>query len=302
MIVMKAKWLVLAIAVACMLLACGESGSSPILSSLTTRAAPTSTPAPPPRVLYIGPDRNLWAIIIDGREKRWLTTDGANSSPRWSPDGRQIAFIHSFGSGRAEGRQVEVMNVDGSNRRVVLPPVHQAIMAEYMAGMGNVRWSADGCALYVHVALGPVGMHPVYAVPLCGGSQSQAGVVNTFDVRADGVFAWTFSGGGVGNDLRIGGLEDRDAIRVDGNGPLAWSPDGSLVALQESGDIRILSETGRPFSRYATASDGSTEGLDWSSDGESIVYGVSDEIYVLSLESGESRFLAQGTEPDWSPE
>jgi dipeptidyl aminopeptidase/acylaminoacyl peptidase len=243
----------------------------------------------------------VWTIKLDGTDERQLTTDGVNSSPRWSPDGRQIAFIHSLGSGLADGRQVEVMNVDGGNRRVVLPPVHQAIMAEYMAGMGNVRWSADGCTLFVHVALGPISMHPVYAVPLCGGSAAKSGMVNTFDVRRDGIFAWTFAGGGIAGELRIGRLDDPNAIKLDGYGTVAWSPDGQRLALYQRDTIHILDERGQPLFTRAVTSAGTGGGLDWSPDGRQLVYDADGKVFLLWVESGPSLLLADGSEPDWSP-
>jgi Tol biopolymer transport system component len=47
------------------------------------------------RAVYVNhPEGELWLSRIDGLEKRRLTLEGvANSMPRWSPDGRSIAYV-----------------------------------------------------------------------------------------------------------------------------------------------------------------------------------------------------------------
>jgi len=42
---------------------------------------------------------NIYSIRPDGSDRRQLTTDARSRSPRWSPDGRLIAFNRPVTSG-----------------------------------------------------------------------------------------------------------------------------------------------------------------------------------------------------------
>ena len=78
----------------------------------------------------------LYRVPLAGGEPEQLTTDSsAHFWPRWSPDGREIAY-HAFQAG---GRRLFIMNADGSNVRP-LP-----------FGEGDDRgaeWRRDGGGLY----------------------------------------------------------------------------------------------------------------------------------------------------------
>ena len=52
---------------------------------------------------------NIWVVPANGGEERQLTRSGSDSRPRWSPDGKQIAFLSS----RDGATQIYVMSVFG---------------------------------------------------------------------------------------------------------------------------------------------------------------------------------------------
>ncbi len=59
---------------------------------------------------------SLWLVSTDGGEPRRLTTSpGANNHPRWSPDGKGVAFISSRGG----SSQVWLLPIDGGEARQV---------------------------------------------------------------------------------------------------------------------------------------------------------------------------------------
>ena len=77
--------------------------------------------------------KKLWLASIDGEQqaKELASVRGAAVQPKWSPDGRHIAFVsqrdgHSF---------VAIYDFDGSSIRYVLPSVDKDSM---------LRWSPDG--------------------------------------------------------------------------------------------------------------------------------------------------------------
>jgi len=181
--------------------ACGSRGpgSAPEHTAPTHGRSATPTVAPmltpeqrqTSQIAYVSSDGNLWVIRDDGSGVRRLTSDGGNTSPRWSPDGRWIAFLHRE---PASGEILVLMNSDGSNRTRVSESFPGFPFPDQSAELSNVRWSADGCTLYVHIAPGPVSMHPIHAVPLCGGTAADASFAHFFDVRSDGVFARAVAG------------------------------------------------------------------------------------------------------------
>jgi WD40 repeat protein len=276
----------------------------------------TPTPVKPSlsgKITFIGPDGNVRVADLDADFSglvitTTLTDDGSSSSPQWSPDGTQIAFVHEQSDG---ARRVEIMNADGSNRRTVVDPIpgFPAVSSGYFADLSNIRWSNDGCTLYIHVGPGPVSMHPVYSEPLCGGSASDpystANPAHFFDSRADGIFARTFSGAGFGGRLFIGPLNGSEVIfeNEDYYGPVAWSPDGGSLALRSGSEIRILSDTGDSLESFSVgdmeSADSPDRSLDWSPDGQLIVYETNDGLAVLSIATGSSEFLLQGSQPHW---
>lgn len=76
---------------------------------------------------------NIYVAGPDG-EIRQFTSGGKDSSPRWSPDGRLLAFL----SGRNEKAQIYLMSADGGEGIVVTDLPH---------GAGLPVWSPDSTAL-----------------------------------------------------------------------------------------------------------------------------------------------------------
>jgi Tol biopolymer transport system component len=81
---------------------------------------------------------NLWLLKTDGKEQKQLTaTNGKNSGPKWSPDGKWIAFTSKRGDD--ESAQVYVISPDGGEaRRVTKMPMAPS----------NLKWSADSKSIY----------------------------------------------------------------------------------------------------------------------------------------------------------
>ena len=82
------------------------------------------------------PEGTLWRSKVDGSERLQLTFPPARVLlPRWSPDGKQIAFASA-----APGQPwtIELMAADGGNPSSVVPAERN---------VGDVGWSADGKTL-----------------------------------------------------------------------------------------------------------------------------------------------------------
>lgn len=238
----------------------------------------------------------VWLMAADGSERRRLTeteppgNDAAGSGgPAWSPDGTHIAYAAQTGTLEEDQRLTEiyVMRADGTEKRR---------LTSNDALDGSPSWSPDGEWIAFTRITEP------------GAATARSGIV-------------VMDAGG-GNEVQI----TRSALPSVDASP-AWSPDGTLIAFTRAapsagsddpgaGIYVVSPEGGEP--RKLT--DDGTE-PDWSPDGARIAFtsyrdrfgrtcfhecGISGEIYVLDIESGQKRRLteseANDVSPAWSPD
>ena len=84
---------------------------------------------------------NIWVVPSDGSEaeRPFVTSTKADNSPRWSPDGRFLAFLSDRGEPIGEEEkaknQIYLIRTDGGEA---------AHLTEMEGGVQNFRWSRDG--------------------------------------------------------------------------------------------------------------------------------------------------------------
>ena len=148
--------------------------------------------------------------VSKGATEKRLTRDGGNSRPRWSPDGRQIAYVK-------KGR-LWIMGADGTGgRRLSTRPA------------AGPSWSPDG-KWVAFASLSCSGGPGVYRIPATGG-------------RLDVLFPRDCRGEDLPEESapaapRTGSLTERLA----GDDAVAWSPDGSRIAFR-GGDCESVYDT-----------------------------------------------------------
>lgn len=161
--------------------------------------------------------RRLWRTTFKGGAPEQLTTGNAGR-PRFSPDGKHLAFI----SDRSGKPQAWVMPTTGGEPKQI---------SDLPSGAGCVDWSPDGTKLL-----------------LVGGSGEKRFIVGKADdptARRIRAYTWRFDGAGIRDEYgsawivdAIGGTAKRITAPTYGVDAAAWSPDGKQVAF-----IADLSET-----------------------------------------------------------
>jgi serine/threonine protein kinase/dipeptidyl aminopeptidase/acylaminoacyl peptidase len=155
----------------------GSGGSGhPAAVPLTSLSGSVSAPALSPdgslvAFSWTGPQQDnhdLYIQQIGDNAPRRLTTDpGGDHYPRWSPDGRSIAFLRRPAAGPpSELRVIQVLG--GVERKLadIQPTVP-------FGGLASLAWCPDGTCVLVSDSTGPGKSDALFAIPLAGGDRRQ---------------------------------------------------------------------------------------------------------------------------------
>jgi dipeptidyl aminopeptidase/acylaminoacyl peptidase len=221
---------------------------------------------------------DLWLVPVGGGEPRRITSHPASEvRPRWSPDGRRIAFV----SARDGAPQVHVLDLTGGEARRV---------TSLAGGAETVSWIDDERLLVGAEVFPPCG-----ADDACNAERLETLErpptaraydhlpVRHWDTWDDGrrrhLFVVSLRGGGA-SDLTPG-PEDVPPLTVGGPDSFAVSPDGQEVCFSRkdaraeawttNGDVWVVPSTGgQP--RRVTDAPGNDDGCQYSPDGRLLAW------------------------------
>jgi dipeptidyl aminopeptidase/acylaminoacyl peptidase len=241
----------------------------------------------------------IWVVDAERPEGsgRAMTSAAArNWAPRWSPDGRQLAFLSTRG-GRP---QVYVLPMDGGEARQV---------TRLKNGASNPAWSPDGKRLAFTSRVGPGGDEE--KLPPGTERAKKEMVISRLYYRADGAGYFPEGFTHIFVTAADGSGEPKQVTAGDYNhGAPAWSPDGKWIAFSavrkpdadyhlNDSEIYVVPSEGGEI-RQLTDRRGPDDSPVWSPDGKRIAYTGFDEkfysytvtrLYVVGADGSGAREL-----------
>jgi Tol biopolymer transport system component len=275
-----------------------------------------STPGPLPSKILFQSDQpgnfDIFSIDPDGTNQTDLTNSaGDDIHPRWSPDGRKIAF-----EGDHPGADIFTMNADGTGLTNLTGSTGHG---------GEPKWSPDGSKIaflsganadFDIFVMNADGSGRTNLTKLAKGDMFQNwspdGSRITF-TRGVSIFVMNSDGSGQ-KALTIPGENEEDQFAE-------WSPDGRRIAFIRSKhdaneafvtNLWVMNPDGsgaKALTNYqlGPGPDVLVFGFSWSPDGNRIAYDVDGDIHVVGADGTGDTNVTNGsplreTQPRWSPD
>ncbi|MEP7270686.1 MAG: S9 family peptidase [Acidobacteriota bacterium] len=214
-------------------------------------------------------DSALWIVPTNGGAPRQLTAGPRDTSPRWSPDGKRLAFIRSpEKDGRPQAPQIFLLSLEGGEAQAV---------TEMPNGAGAPEWSPDGKMLaFVTSAKADDDKKPAEKTVTEGGEMKATTAERTpervSDVRVITRAVYRANGGGYGDPKRFshiwtvsltsppGEMAKAKQVTSGGfdKGNFSWSPDGSRIYFVSNRVLEPYYESPRT-DLYSIAASGGDE-------------------------------------------
>lgn len=304
---MNIKYLILLVVAGLTIWGCGRNDAAPDPKVETAR------PALQGSLVYQrgkGRKSEIWTVDLNSYKSVRLTNnDALDEYPRWSPDGKYIAFY----SDRDGARQIYIMDENGRNVKKVTSrfPMNE-----------DPTWSPDGKRLCFWAEPDKEGPENLFIINRDGKGQtnithSKMGTCRVPDWSPDGKRIAFTSNKFLNHQIYVidssGGNEHRLTRNPRGTCRARWSPDGKRLAYSDAGyslkknvDIWEMDPDGKN-KRRLTEDRGNDYDVAYSPDGTKIIFSSNRtghyELYVMDRDGSNeirlTRFDNYTRFPDW---
>jgi len=226
----------------------------------------------------LGPGHGtIFSFRADGTGLKRLGPAGDDRIfPAWSPDGRRIAYVRSWGgfqNGEIKNSGIYTMNASGGGTVMV---INVSADRPYSGDAGHPTWSPDGAQLAFEL--------------VNSGSVEPAHAHAVFVVNADGT-----------------GLQQLTPWSMNAGGRLDWSPDGTKIlfrapAKTDRGNLYTVSPDGSGLKALTRFPNLVVSAGSFSPDGRWVTFAKSSDLWVMRLDGTGARQLTHGISvwsPDW---
>ncbi|MEO6908783.1 MAG: PEGA domain-containing protein [Abditibacteriaceae bacterium] len=244
----------------------------------------------PEKIAFIDKNNNLWLMSPNGSQlQEWFMFVDAAAI---SPDGTQIAVITRSAHGA-----ILILHVDGSNGRFIQPSTFSSFFPKDMSGnpaaVLTLHW-IDNQRLLLK------GSISIDSYAICISSKGKvfpnlSGKNNISDISSKNQLAKTI-GGDIFASHSDGSNNTNITRGVQGGGYFPrWSPNGSLLAFANGGDLWAVSANGTHPKKLANVVNSPYV---WSPDARKIAtsYG---EMFIVDVNSRTKRDIGVYGKPIW---
>jgi dipeptidyl aminopeptidase/acylaminoacyl peptidase len=236
-------------------------------------------------------ETHIWMVSWDGTERIRMTAgiDASESAPRWSPDGRFLAFLASRGDEdqKKKGSQVWLLSRNGGEGQQ---------LTDIKGGVADYAWAPDGKRLALIVN----DLDPTAEPEKMDGWKRKTKppiVIDRYHFKQDrdGYLTRLYTHVSV-FDVGTRKADVLTSGNFDDSSP-AWSPDGRTIAFvsnrspdpdrnEDENVYTVEAKSGAAPRQITTFPGGDGGRVSWSPDGQSIAYLQGDETqssaYVLN--------------------
>ncbi len=249
-------------------------------------------------------DSDVWMASTDGKENIRVTSSAeSETSPKWSPDGKQLSFLSSR-PGKAKGSQVWVLERRGGEAQQ---------LTDVKGRLTAYEWSPNSKQLLLILREEEDDKKDEKKPEVGAPEKLKPIVIDRYSFKRDGV---GYVSGAKRSRLFLFDIETKKLELVttenfDEAAP-AWSPDGKLIAYSgnrsadgdriPNSDIWIVEAKAGSTPRKLTTFAGSDSQPVWSPDGKSIAYLTGSEhkmgeynmsrLAVIPVEGGTPRIVS----------